>query len=76
MKAAHSLIIVFATALGGCIDNRTIDQEIADKCGLSEAEYQHAEAALDKGHDGLSIHVGRCRLTRSSKDVTDGVITG
>jgi hypothetical protein len=67
--ALLGLLGVFVSAC-----NPTIDEEIAGKCGLSESEYQRAEAILDKGHDGMSIRAGRCRLTRKSKDVTEGSV--
>jgi len=54
--------------------NPSIQEEISSTCGISEAAYQQAEAALEKGHDGMSIRAGRCRLTRKSRGVTEGSV--
>jgi hypothetical protein len=76
MKIANTLLVGLVLALGGCLYNPTIDQEIADKCDISLSDFQHAEAALSKGHDGMSLHAGRCRLTRTSQGVTEGTVVG
>ena len=60
--------------LSACLNNQTIDEEIAGKCGISVSEYHRAESSLDAGHNGMSIHAGRCRLTRTSKDVIEGTV--
>ena len=71
MKIANTLLIGLALALGGCLYNPTIDQEIADKCDISPSDYQRAEAALDRGRDGMALRAGRCRLTRTAKGETE-----
>lgn len=74
MKVANIQLVGLALASGGCLYNPTINQEIADKCGISVGDYQRAETALDKGQDGMSLRAGQCRLTRSSKGVIEGVV--
>jgi hypothetical protein len=60
--------------LSGCLNNPTIDEEIAEKCDLSVDEYRSAQVKLDASQDGASMLVGHCRLTRTSKDVIEGTI--
>ena len=74
MQIARKPLIGIALTLGGCFYNPTIDQEIAGKCDISETDYQHAEATLDKGRDGMSLRAGKCRLTRASKGVVEGTV--
>ena len=74
MRIAHALFVVPAVAVSGYLYNPSIDQEIADKCGISVSDEQRAEAALDKGRDGSSLRAGQCRLTRTSKGVIDGIV--
>jgi hypothetical protein len=74
MKSLHALAAVLVLPLSACLNNPTIDEEIADKCGISVAEYQKADASLARSHDGASLQAGRCRLTRRTKDVTDGTV--
>ena len=72
MKSFHALVTFLMLPLSACLNNPTIDEKIADKCGISVAEYQKADASLQ--HDGASLRAGRCRLTRRTKDVTDGSV--
>jgi len=74
MKVAHIQLVGLALASGGCLYNPTINQEVADKCGISVGDYQRAETTLDKGQDGMSLRAGKCRFTRSSKGVIEGVV--
>ena len=74
MKIVNVLLVGLVLALGGCLDNPTIDQEIADKCDISVSDYQRAEASLSKAHDGVSLHAGRCRFTRTSNGVIEGTV--
>lgn len=60
--------------LTGCFSNPTIEEEIADKCGVSVGDYQTAQVALDSGPLGASRKVGRCTLKQTSEGVTDGTI--
>ena len=66
-------LVALVLALGGCLAP-TIDQEIADKCGISQSDYQRAETMLENGSDGMSLRLGRCRLTRRSIGTTEGVV--
>ena len=75
MKIRDALLIGLTLMLGGCLYNPTIDQEIADKCGISLNDYQRAEAALDEASEGMSLRSGRCRLTRTSDGETEGIVT-
>lgn len=74
VHVARIFLLGLLGGLSAC--NPTIDEEIAGKCGISVSEYQKAEVALDAGRDGMSVHAGRCRLTRSAKGVTEGTIIG
>ncbi|MGK6321356.1 hypothetical protein [Sphingomonas sp. DT-204] len=60
--------------LTACLNNPTIDEEIAGRCGISVNEYQRIEANLDAGDDGISVHAGRCRLSRTAKGITEGTV--
>lgn len=60
--------------LSGYFNNPTIEQEIADKCGISVDAYKDAQAALDKRSTGASTRVGRCTLKRASNETTEGVV--
>ena len=73
MKAANTPLVALVLTLGGCFA-QTIDQEIADRCGISESDYKRAEVTLENGRDGMTLRAGRCRLTRKSKDTTEGVV--
>lgn len=74
MRISNLLAVGPLLTLGGCLYNPTIDQEIADMCGISVSDYQRAEATLDKGPAGMSLRAGRCRLTRTSAGVTEGTV--
>jgi len=74
MKCFKSLTICMSLLLTACLNNPTIDEEIAGKCAISVAEYQRYEAVLDKSHEGMSLRAGRCRLTRTSKDAIEGTV--
>jgi hypothetical protein len=74
MRNARALIVGLMVPLSACLNNPTIEEEIAEKCGVSVNDYERAEATLDKGHDGMSVRVGRCRLTRTAEGITDGTI--
>lgn len=74
MIRSITLVVGLMLPLSACLNNQTIDEEIAGKCGISVSEYQRAEASLDTGHDGMAIHAGHCCLTRTSKGVIEGTV--
>ena len=74
MRSPKPLIPCLALLLSACFYNPTIEEEIAGKCSISVSEYQKAEDDLAAGQNGMSIHAGRCRLTRTSKGVTEGTV--
>jgi hypothetical protein len=74
MRRSIRLVVGLMLPLSACLNNQTIDEEIAGKCGISVAEYQRAEASLGADVDGKSINAGQCRLTRTSKGTTEGTI--
>jgi len=74
MRRSIRFVVGLMLPLSACLNNQTIEEEIAGKCGISVAEYQRAEASLDAGVDGRSINAGHCRLTRTSKGTTEGAI--
>jgi hypothetical protein len=69
MRRSVPLVVAIMLPLSACLNNQSIDDEIASKCGISVNVYKRAEASLDAGHDGMSLHAGRCRLTRTTEDV-------
>ena len=73
-KVAKAIALCPALALAACFYNPTIDEEIADKCGVSVSDYQKAQATLDELPIGTSRHVGRCTLTHTKKGVTEGIV--
>ncbi|MFC3440218.1 hypothetical protein ACFOKF_03225 [Sphingobium rhizovicinum] len=60
--------------LSACLNNPTIDEEIAGRCGISVGEYQNVESKLNRSRDGASVLAGHCRLTRTAKDVIEGTV--
>jgi hypothetical protein len=74
MKSFLIFSIGLTFLLSACLNNPTIDEEIAARCGISIGEYQSVEAKLDKSHDGASVVAGQCRLTRTTKNVIEGTV--
>lgn len=74
MRSPKPLIACLSLLLSACFDNPTIEEEIAGKCSISVSEYQKAEHDLAAGQNGMSVHVGRCSLTRTSNGVTEGTV--
>jgi hypothetical protein len=60
--------------LSGCLNNPTIEEDIAERCGITVSEYQSADEKLEASRDGASLLAGHCRLTRTSKDTIEGTV--
>lgn len=74
MRNCTPLTISLMFLLSGCLNNPTIDEEVAERCGISVREYQSAEEKLNASRDGVSLLAGHCRLTRTTKDTIEGTV--
>jgi len=74
MMKQRALVVSLALPLSACLNNPTIDEEIAGRCGISVSDYQRIEAGLDAGRDGMTVHAGHCSLTRTAKGITEGTV--
>jgi hypothetical protein len=60
--------------LGGCFNNPTIDEELAQTCSVSVRQIQDAQASLERQSIGSVMNVGGCRLSLTSEKVISGSV--
>ena len=72
MDIRNLVVTSLILLVGGCLNNPTIDQEIARKCGISVGEYRRIESELKTHRDTAPVHAGKCFLKRTN----DGNIKG